>query len=979
LQRFAKPWWKRRAVRIFRDESSLSANPHLWSSITEALDTSGWFVLLLSPDAAGSEWVNQEIGYWVENRDPKKILPVVTDGTFGWADDGMTGDAMPDALQGVFTEEPRWVDMRWAKGEEQLDLQNPRFADAIADIGSAIRGVPKDELSSEEVRQHRRTVRTAWAAGGLVTVLAIAAVGFGIQSARNADEAERQAQRAQESATEAQQSAALEAVARSEAERSAEEALKNADRADREAAAALRSEALAKTRQLAASSVNAANEDPQLALALAVRAADILPDGEPIGAELEAALRGAMSQDRLLARYDRLEEASPTSFDVSPDGSLVALAVLASRTLQVLDAETLEPLWIYTEDTRDVFEWVAFSSDGAHVVLSVADERFARHERFVAEGDPTGEPDARFLVFDSQTGDVLHAEVLEGACAVNVHPGGWRADLGLMGFGFVGCGSDGEFGGTIRFLDTGTWTTVFEWEAADSAHVVFGGAGSSAAMMSGPNSEPRSAIVDTATWEIVRALDVPWGALSDDGSVFAADAGVGVRLEDTATGEVIDRVPTESFFIWEMRFSEDGLLVLPFIGDETAVIDPSTGAEVGRITTGPTMGAVLREGKLYTASDGVLSVWDQAGVSQGDLNTIPLGLWVNSNSIFQADGTAVAHVYEFSTDLWWLYPVASDGTLGSAWPATDIWELTAIPGNRVLIQRSEDTSEGRVSGPIEVFDLGSGTSVEVAGCWMAHEAASRHEHCSDGEPNPSGIIAVVGSRSGDEVLIFDELQQGEERETWVSIWNTRSMTETERLNLGNLDAWGNQLMRSALTADLLILHNSHSGSLEVLDRETLEAVPIEGQTTAISRLEHDPVHNALWLTDFSDRVLRLDLDRLVVETVTSEGMPGFARGLAASPAGDRIAVGSTDGALRVFSRDGTLLHRIPLPNPSDALWLDDSHLAVGTANGPWTTITLDPAELAAVARSRLRRSFTATECQFYAIDPCPTLEELKGG
>jgi hypothetical protein len=44
LQRFAKPWWKRRAVRIFRDESSLSANPHLWSSITEALDTSDWFV-----------------------------------------------------------------------------------------------------------------------------------------------------------------------------------------------------------------------------------------------------------------------------------------------------------------------------------------------------------------------------------------------------------------------------------------------------------------------------------------------------------------------------------------------------------------------------------------------------------------------------------------------------------------------------------------------------------------------------------------------------------------------------------------------------------------------------------------------------------------------------------------------------------------------------------------------------------------------
>jgi len=40
LQRFAKPWWKGRTPRIFRDESSLSANPHLWSSITDALATS---------------------------------------------------------------------------------------------------------------------------------------------------------------------------------------------------------------------------------------------------------------------------------------------------------------------------------------------------------------------------------------------------------------------------------------------------------------------------------------------------------------------------------------------------------------------------------------------------------------------------------------------------------------------------------------------------------------------------------------------------------------------------------------------------------------------------------------------------------------------------------------------------------------------------------------------------------------------------
>ncbi len=192
LQRFAKPWWKRRAVRVFRDESSLSANPHLWSSIAEALDQSGWFVLLLSPDAAGSEWVNQEIEYWTTHNDPTRLLPVVTAGEFGW-DGDVTGNAAPQALRGVFTEEPRWVDLRFARDEHQLDLKNPRFSSAVADIASALRGVPKDELESEEVKQHRRTIRTAWAAGALVLFLGIAAVFAALQATDNANEAQGRA------------------------------------------------------------------------------------------------------------------------------------------------------------------------------------------------------------------------------------------------------------------------------------------------------------------------------------------------------------------------------------------------------------------------------------------------------------------------------------------------------------------------------------------------------------------------------------------------------------------------------------------------------------------------------------------------------------------------------------------------------------------------------------------------------------------
>ena len=56
-QRFAKPWYRMRALAVFRDESALSANPHLWASVQSALDDSEWFVLLASPEAAQSQHV----------------------------------------------------------------------------------------------------------------------------------------------------------------------------------------------------------------------------------------------------------------------------------------------------------------------------------------------------------------------------------------------------------------------------------------------------------------------------------------------------------------------------------------------------------------------------------------------------------------------------------------------------------------------------------------------------------------------------------------------------------------------------------------------------------------------------------------------------------------------------------------------------------------------------------------------------------
>ena len=48
LQRFAKPWHKMRALRIFLDTANHAANPALWASIEEALRSSQWFIEVFS-------------------------------------------------------------------------------------------------------------------------------------------------------------------------------------------------------------------------------------------------------------------------------------------------------------------------------------------------------------------------------------------------------------------------------------------------------------------------------------------------------------------------------------------------------------------------------------------------------------------------------------------------------------------------------------------------------------------------------------------------------------------------------------------------------------------------------------------------------------------------------------------------------------------------------------------------------------------
>jgi WD40 repeat protein len=161
LSQFARPWRRIRALRIFRDQTNLALNPHLWADIQQALDQSEFFILLASPEAAQSEWVRREIAYWLATRSPETLLMVLTKGEIIW--DRAAGDfdwarttALPPTLSRVFADEPLYSDFRQTRTAVDLSLRNPDFLNRVARIAATLHGQSLDELIGEDIDQHRK-------------------------------------------------------------------------------------------------------------------------------------------------------------------------------------------------------------------------------------------------------------------------------------------------------------------------------------------------------------------------------------------------------------------------------------------------------------------------------------------------------------------------------------------------------------------------------------------------------------------------------------------------------------------------------------------------------------------------------------------------------------------------------------------------------------------------------------------------------
>src|SRR5262249_7541662 len=101
-----------------------------------------------------------------------------TGGALAW--DNATNDfrwqespPLPPALKSRFAAEPKWVDLTAYR--DGADKRDAKFTELAADLAAAIRGMPKEDLLSQEVKQQRRALTLAWSAACALLLLVGAA------------------------------------------------------------------------------------------------------------------------------------------------------------------------------------------------------------------------------------------------------------------------------------------------------------------------------------------------------------------------------------------------------------------------------------------------------------------------------------------------------------------------------------------------------------------------------------------------------------------------------------------------------------------------------------------------------------------------------------------------------------------------------------------------------------------------------------
>ncbi len=199
LERFPAPWYQRsRPRQVYLDDGDLPATPNLPASLEAALRQSRHLIVVASPEAQDSRWMDKEVGWWLDHHDQStsKIMIVRAAGTVSFRPTGGVAhtDALPPRLKVAVTGEPRVLEVPFAPGTRRPDIRSRRWSELLADIVATLDGVPKNTLIGLHIRNERRWKRIRLAALATACVLLVAIAGAGyvaLEQGSNADTQQR--------------------------------------------------------------------------------------------------------------------------------------------------------------------------------------------------------------------------------------------------------------------------------------------------------------------------------------------------------------------------------------------------------------------------------------------------------------------------------------------------------------------------------------------------------------------------------------------------------------------------------------------------------------------------------------------------------------------------------------------------------------------------------------------------------------------
>ncbi len=97
-----------------------------------------------------------------------------------------------------------------------------------------------------------------------------------------------------------------------------------------------------------------------------------------------------------------------------------------------------------------------------------------------------------------------------------------------------------------------------------------------------------------------------------------------------------------------------------------------------------------------------------------------------------------------------------------------------------------------------------------------------------------------------------------------------------------------------------------------------------------------------------------------------------------SPSDQLLAVGDENSVVILDLEALEPIRELPIEGSSSFHWFDEETFLMGTSvPARWVSVSIDVDQLEAAGIEGVTRSFSELECAEYAIDPCPTLDEIR--